>query len=40
VRGEPGEDGGGKTGGGGAVFLVAALPDDLVHGAEREPAAR
>src|SRR5439155_14220471 len=36
---EPGEDGGGKPCGGGAVLLVAALPEDLVDGAEREPAA-
>jgi hypothetical protein len=37
---EPGEDAGSKTRGSGAVFLVAAFSDDLVHGAEREPAAR
>ena len=29
-----------ETSRGGAVFLVAACPQDLMHGAEREPAAR
>ena len=37
---EAGEDTGGKTGGRGAVFLVAAGAEDFVHGAEREAAAR
>jgi len=40
VRGQAGEDAGGKAGRGGGVFLVAALAEDLVHGAERQPAAR
>src|SRR5580700_11516792 len=35
-----GEDAGDKAGSGGAILLIAALPKDLVHGAEREAAAR
>ena len=40
VRAKPGQDAGREAGCGGAVFLIAARPDDLVHGAERQPAAR
>jgi len=40
VRVQPGEDGGGETCRGGAVFLVAADAGYLVHGAERKAAAR
>ena len=38
MRAEAGEDAGGKPGSGGAILLVAALSQDLVHGAEREAA--
>jgi hypothetical protein len=37
---EPGEDAGGKTRRGSAVFLIAAGPRYLVHGAAREAATR
>jgi len=37
---EPGEDAGGETGRGGAVFLIAAGAGYLMQGAEREAAAR
>ncbi len=37
---KPGEDGGGETCCGGAVFLVAAGAGYFVHGTEREAAAR
>ena len=37
---EPGEDAGGETCRSGAVFLVAPGAQYLVHGAEREAAAR
>jgi len=40
VRVQPGEDGGGETCRGGAIFLVAADAGYFVHGAEREAAAR
>jgi len=37
---EPGEDAGGEARRGGTVFLIAAGAGYLVHGAEREAAAR
>ena len=35
-----GEDAGDKAGSGGAVLLIATLAQNLVHRAERKPAAR
>jgi hypothetical protein len=40
VRGDSGEDAGGKAGSGGAVLLVAARPENLVHRPQGEAAAR
>ncbi len=40
VGAEPGKDASGEGGGERAILLVAAHPDELVHGAACEPAAR
>ena len=37
---EPSENAGGKGGGERAIFFVSAYSQDLVQGAQREPAAR